>query len=151
MLDPVSGTIIGRTNVPVRSGDYVSQDGTFVAEIWPSGSRIVAEDGQTVVQEWPGGVVVREIATRNVVSRVDLADDRGLNPPWSEVPGPYLIVKPGTTNLSVYDRITGSLDANIELRSLTGMTPAQTVPIAIPGTSDAALSMVDTKAGASSS
>jgi hypothetical protein len=143
LFDTATGAITGRSSVHIGAGSYISPDGTQVADIWPSGSRTVDAGGQPAVQEWPGGVVVRDIATGNVVSRTDLRDNQGLHPPWSVVAGPYLYIKPGTTELRVYDRVTGNVDAMIELRALTNMTPTQPVPMAVPDSTLAALSMVD--------
>jgi len=143
LFDRASGAIVGRSSVPILPENYISPDGTRVAEVWPSGNRTVDEGGQRVLREWPAGVLVREIATGNVVSRHDLAGGQSLQPPWFVLSTPYVYIKPGTTELSVYNRATGEVTAGVDLQSLTGMTPVQATPIVVPDSGLVALSMVD--------
>ncbi|HZF28654.1 MAG TPA: hypothetical protein VE907_06035 [Gammaproteobacteria bacterium] len=144
LFDAVAGKVTGRSNVPILPGNYyLSPYRAQVAEIWPSGSRAAEEGGASAVREWSGGVLVRDIQTGEVVSRAELMGNRGLTPPWTSEPGPYLHIKPGTTEFDAYDRGTGELIADIDLRRLTGMSPMQDVPTAIPNSTFAALAMVD--------
>ena len=144
VLDPTSADIIGRSDVPVLPDHYLSQDGRRVAEVWPAGNRVVAQNGRSEVREWSGGVAVREVLSGAVVSRTELVADRGLYPPWAaEDLGPYLYIKPGTAELSVYDRVTGEISKTIDLQSLTHMALAQTVPVLISNSTQAALTMIN--------
>jgi len=139
---PLNATIVGRTNVPVQLGDYVSADGTLVAEVWPSGSREIQEDGASRFEQWRGGTLVRNIATGDVESRTELIDDQGLHSPWLTELVPFLYVKPGQSQLFIYDPTNGKKTV-MDLQALTSWTVAQTAPVLLPGSKLAALSMVD--------
>ena len=142
IFDTASAKIVGRTNVPVQLGDYVSADGTLVAEVWPSGSREIQEDGASRFEQWRGGTLVRNIATGDVESRTELIDDQGLHSPWLTELVPFLYVKPGQSQLFIYDPTNGKKTV-MDLQALTSWTVAQNAPALLPGSKLAALSMVD--------
>ena len=130
IFDMAAERIVGKTGTIIRPNMAISPDGSQTAEIWPTTSRTI--DGETTV--FSGGVVVRDIMTGDYISRVELEDNRGLQPPWEMLSSP-LLYRISRTNLhNLYDRDSGQLISSLDLSELTGMSLSGE-PVLIRGSS----------------
>ena len=132
IFDMTSERIVGRTSRPVRPSTVVSSDGSQAADVWPSISRTI--NGETTV--FPSGVAVWDITTGEIISQVELEDNRGLQPPWETLSSPLLYRASGTNLHNLYDRDSGQIISTIDLRELTGMysSESEDEPVLIEGT-----------------
>ncbi len=111
IVDSLTGKYVGQFDAPIAAQAEISPDGTMVADIWPSGIRI-RESG---VDEYPGVVWVRDLETREELSRVELHNNQGLYPPWGSKDHHFIDVnfqpRQGIYQLEIYDRESGELIA----------------------------------------
>ena len=84
ILDPLTGTVIGETDVRLDKSWNFSPEGGKVADIFPKGSRL-SESG---LQEWPGGIYIWDLRTGEQISFSSIEDDQAMYPPWGSEMGP---------------------------------------------------------------
>lgn len=129
IFDMAAERIVGKTGTVVRPSMVFSADGSQRAEIWAGGSRTI--NGESTV--FPGGVAVRDIMTGEIISRVELEDNQGLQPPWETLSSPHLDQVGGTETYNLYDRDSGHVISTMDVRELTGMYGSQGGPVLIEG------------------
>lgn len=142
IFDATSGEIVGKTAVPITGKSVVSPDGSLVADLYPSGSR--ASNGETT--EWPGAVVVRNIMSGERVSKVELEDNKGLQPPWEHLPSPFVYLSRPENTLRSYERDSGQIISSIDLSELPELGPTGGEPIYLAESNRVVLPMGGTPA-----
>ena len=138
VLDSATGEILGDLDLPMWRHYEISPDGNHVAEIFPSGSRMVGE----TFREWTGGVSTWDLRTGEKGQFVQLEENRGLVPPWGAPDEQFFYVKMNyddyTSTLEVYNRYTGELLASHDFRDTFefGRGGSQMNVVRIPGRED---------------
>lgn len=143
VVDSDTGLILGQTSAVIDRSTVFSPDGTQVANIWPSGSRVSDANGEQTIRQWPGGVAVTDLFTGAVESQRELVANRGLQPPWQEISEPFVYLRTPEQVLEVYDRETGQLGVSLNLPEVAGLVPAQSDPVLLEAADAVALSMTD--------
>ncbi|HEU4619720.1 MAG TPA: hypothetical protein VFV10_16905 [Gammaproteobacteria bacterium] len=138
VFDIGSGQIVGESEVGISEKSTFSPDGSKIAEIFPSGSR--TRNGETTT--WAGGVVVKDIATGEAVSRTALANNRGLQPPWKKLSSPFVYLSRPDDTLQVYERDSGRLLASIDADQATGLLPTGGEPVFVDELNEVVLPMM---------
>lgn len=115
VVDANLGVLLGSSNAVVTAASPISPDGGTVAEIWVSGSAVVQSASGKSVREWNGGVVVQEIDSGNVVSRIELSSNKGLQPPWLSIGTPYIHVDGPAQDITAYNRNSGEILAALRI------------------------------------
>lgn len=145
IVDPLTGELTGELDVSVRKVDEFSPDGLMVAQITPGRIRL-SGDGATEVK---GQVIVWDTRTGEEISRIELEDNQGLNPPWGKLNNNLVYIRDvwreDLLELEVHDRTTGKLLAKHDLRNLFGVDVElrQDYATQIPGEDEVAMSIGD--------
>ena len=145
VLDSRTGEIIGVLDIPIFKHYEFSPEGNFLAEIFPSGSRMFGDE----LREWSGGVSTWDLRAGVKGELVELVDNQGLTPPWGSTDSLYVYARwmydESKLLLEVYDRESGELLATHDFLDTfefaTG--PRQMHVTHIPGRSDVAMSIGD--------
>lgn len=117
IFDMAAERIVGRAGTVIFPGWVFSPDGSQIAAIWASSSRTI--DGVTT--ESPGGVAVLDIMTGETLSRIELEDNRGLQPPWENLSSLHLDRVGRTGVFRLHDRDSGRVVSTLDLQEITGM------------------------------
>ena len=98
---------VGAANTIIREPAQFSPDGANILRFLPGNSR--REDGEVV--EHPAELVIRDIKTGKLVSRLDMESNPGQYQLWG-VPGDYILRYRwpySNSTIEVYDKINGKL------------------------------------------
>ena len=122
-----NGEVVRSLATPIRSHYSWSPDGSRVASIWPSSERERIENGSMIVEKLPAGVGIVNTRTGEKEGITYLEGNKGLHPPWGRIDEPFIYLSSrevGLGKLRAYDRDTGEIISQLDLRQLTGMTLA---------------------------
>lgn len=143
VLDSRTGEILGGLDIPMYRHYEISPDGNHVAEIFPSGSRMIGD----TFREWNGGVGTWDLRTGEKGAFVELEENKGLAPPWGAPEELFYFVRMDqedyTNTLEVYNRDTGELLASHDFRNTFDFSQggSQTNVTRIPGRKDVVMSI----------
>ena len=113
----------------------------MIASVYPG--RYSENDSD--IEDSPGGVAIWDLDTGEMLSLTYLENNRGLNPPWENLPDPLVYVRnmprEGMVRLEVYDRIGGEQLAWHSFQDIFGVMPSQLHATPIPGIDEVAMSI----------
>lgn len=149
ILNSLTGEIIGRTAIGV-SKDYVfSADGNQVISIFPSGKRTLNKNGRDKTVQWQGTIAVGDLAQGKWISKKQLDNNKGLQPPHQKISEPFIYLRNPQKQVEVYDRDSGKILSTFNLTKLTNLYPMQPYPLVLKTkkkeTRHIALSMMDSE------
>ncbi len=144
VIDSETGKIKGLLDFYINRGSVFSPDGKAIAEMWPSGSKIIEKDGDKKLMEWSGGVAVYDIEKNKMISRKEIQKDGiGLQPPWGKIEAPFIYLK-DYKMLEMYNRETGKIISQIDIVDITGgLITADRYPFSFDNNKKIILSMTD--------
>lgn len=143
LLNSTSGEVIRKLTFTLTKNNTLSPDGLLAAEIYPSGEREVVLDGKKSMKRWNGGVAIRNLESGDWVSKLELENNQGLQPPWDLASPLFLYFRGQKQELEVYDRASGMMITSIDLHKLTGLHLTHTHAVLLPDANIAAFSMID--------
>ena len=122
--DADTGEILRGLPSVISSEDPWSPDGNHVAVIWPSYDGEASKRGNIADAAFRGGVEVISTQTGEKSPARHLENNKGMHPPWGRIEGPLIYLFPWNMDsgeLRVYDRDTGEVLSELEIRQLTGL------------------------------
>lgn len=143
VLDSRTGENLGGIDIPMYRHYEISADGSTVADVFPSGSRIV----RGTFLEWSGGVSTWNLHTGEKIDFVESKNNQGLAPPWKFPDERFFHVKMNyddyTSTLEVYNWQSGELLASHDFRDTFefGQGGSQMNVVRIPGREDIAMTI----------
>jgi len=132
--DADTGEVLRGLPTPIRSHYSWSPDGDRLASIWPSYDPAAERDWDVADVAFSGGIGVISTQSGEKSPLRHLEDNKGMHPPWGRIDEPFVYLFPGNSHLGMvrmYDRDTGEVLSELEVRQLTGLMPDGSPEIAV--------------------
>ncbi len=116
-----TGEVLRDLESYIRPKDVWSPDGRLAAGVWPTQERNIKNNGVPTIEKVRAGVDVRDVQTGKRISLTYLEDGKGLHPPWGRLEGPLIRVGANSGEVRAYDRDTGDIISEFNIKELTGL------------------------------
>ncbi len=117
--DAHTGEVLREIRAVIRRNFLWSPDGDYAANFWPSSKVRVRRRGEFITQEAPGGFRVFDVRSGSTVLSEDVERNKGMHPPWGRIEEPFIFHESNGERIVVYDRDTGEIVSEFDLRNAT--------------------------------